>query len=90
MSFLKKLKLFWWNHWVKIVVVAWVVFICWIPMAALGSIDSYQRSYMVAWLSTMGLQATISAVIFFYEPPFYGVFFCVHKACRFPLSKSLY
>ncbi len=60
----KKLKLFWWNHWVKIVVVAWTIFIFWIPVAALGSIDSYQRSYMVAWLSTMGLQATISAVIF--------------------------
>src|SRR3989338_1185776 len=61
---LKKLKLFWWNHWIKIIVVVWVVFIFWIPIAALGSIDSYQRSYMVAWLSTMGLQATISAVIF--------------------------
>ncbi|MBI4432203.1 MAG: AAA family ATPase [Candidatus Omnitrophica bacterium] len=61
---LRKLKLFWWNHWIKIVVVAWVVFIFWIPVAALKSIDSYQRSYMVAWLSTMGLQATISAVIF--------------------------
>jgi cell division protease FtsH len=60
----RKLKLFWWNHWVKIVVVAWVIFIFWVPIAALGSIDSYQRSYMVAWLSTMGLQATISAVIF--------------------------
>jgi cell division protease FtsH len=61
---LRKLKLFWWNHWVKIVVVFWVVFIFWVPIAALSSIDSYQRSYMVAWLSTMGLQATISAVIF--------------------------
>ncbi len=61
---MKKLKLFWWNHWVKIVVVFWVIFIFWIPFAALSSIDSYQRSYMVAWLSTMGLQATISAVIF--------------------------
>ena len=64
MSFWKRLKLFWWNHWVKIAVLFWIVFIFWIPMAALGSIDSYQRSYMVAWLSTMGLQATISAVIF--------------------------
>ena len=62
--FWRKLKLFWWNHWVKIAVVAWVIFIFWIPVAALRSIDSYQRSYMVAWLSTMGLQATISAVIF--------------------------
>jgi cell division protease FtsH len=60
----RRLKLFWWNHWIKIAVIAWVVFIFWIPIAALGSIDSYQRSYMVAWLSTMGLQATISAVIF--------------------------
>jgi len=62
--FWRKLKLFWWNQWVKITVVAWVIFIFWIPFAALSSIDSYQRSYMVAWLSTMGLQATISAVIF--------------------------
>ncbi len=62
--FWRKLKLFWWNHWVKITVVAWIIFIFWIPVAALRSIDSYQRSYMVAWLSTMGLQATISAVIF--------------------------
>ncbi|MBI3315497.1 MAG: AAA family ATPase [Candidatus Omnitrophica bacterium] len=62
--FWRKLKLFWWNHWIKITVIAWVIFIFWIPIAALGSIDSYQRSYMVAWLSTMGLQATISAVIF--------------------------
>lgn len=60
----RKIKLFWWNHWVKIAIIAWVVFIFWIPVAALSSIDSYQRSYMVAWLSTMGLQATISAVIF--------------------------
>ena len=62
--FLRKLKLFWWNHWIKIAVVGWTVFIFWVPVAALGSIDSYQRSNMVAWLSTMGLQATISAVIF--------------------------
>jgi cell division protease FtsH len=62
--FWRKLKLFWWNHWVKIVTIFWVFFICWVPIAALSSIDSYQRSYMVAWLSTMGLQATISAVIF--------------------------
>ncbi|MBI4353281.1 MAG: AAA family ATPase [Candidatus Omnitrophica bacterium] len=62
--FWKKLRLFWWNHWIKIVIAGWVIFIFWIPIAALSSIDSYQRSYMVAWLSTMGLQATISAVIF--------------------------
>jgi len=64
MMFFRKLKLFWWNHWIKILVAAWIIFIFWIPVAALGSIDSYQRSYMIAWLSTMGLQATISAVIF--------------------------
>lgn len=61
---MRKLKLFWWNHWVKIVVILWLIFIFWVPFAALGSIDSYQRQYMVAWLSTTGLQATISAVIF--------------------------
>ncbi len=62
--FWRKFKVFWWNYWVVVAVVAWTVFIFWVPVAALGSIDSYQRSYMVAWLSTMGLQATISAVIF--------------------------
>ncbi len=63
-KFWRRFKLFWWNNWIWIAVTAWVIFIFWIPVAALGSIDSYQRSYMVAWLSTMGLQATISAVIF--------------------------
>ncbi len=62
--FLKKLRLFWWNHSVKIGVLAWIIFIFWWPIQALGSIDSYQRSYMVAWLSMLGLQSTISAVIF--------------------------
>ncbi len=62
--FLKKLRLFWWNHWVKIAVLVWTIFIFWWPIQALGSIDSYQRSYMVAWLSMLGLQSTISAVIF--------------------------
>lgn len=45
-------------------VAAWLIFIFWIPFAALKGIDSYQRDYMIAWLSTMGLQSTISAVIF--------------------------
>lgn len=62
--FWRKIKLFWWNHWVKIVVITWTIFIFWIPIAALKGIDNYQRDYMIAWLSTMGLQATISAVIF--------------------------
>ncbi len=44
--------------------VLWIIFIFWWPAAALSSIDSYQRSYMVAWLSMLGLQSTISAVIF--------------------------
>ena len=49
----RKIKLFWWNHWVKIVVTVWVVFIIWWPVQALSSIDSYQRSYMVTWLSML-------------------------------------
>ncbi len=62
--FWKKLKLFWWNHWVKITVVAWTVFIIWWPIQALSSVDSYQRSYMTTWLSMLGLQSTIGAVTF--------------------------
>jgi len=61
---IRRLKFFWWNHWLKIVIALWVVIILYIPFRALSSIDSYQRSYMMAWLSTMGLQATIHSVIF--------------------------
>ncbi|OGW90803.1 MAG: hypothetical protein A3D28_00560 [Omnitrophica bacterium RIFCSPHIGHO2_02_FULL_63_14] len=62
--FFRKIKLFFWNNWVMIALVVWVVFILWVPFAALSAVDSYQRSYMIAWLSTMGLQATVSAVTF--------------------------
>ncbi len=62
--FWRKLKVFWWNHWVKLVVLGWLVFIFWFPAVSLGSLDKYQRDYMVAFLSTTGLQATVSAVVF--------------------------
>ena len=62
--FWRKFKVFWWNHWVKFAVVGWLVFIFWFPAASLGSLDKYQRDYMVAFLSTTGLQATVSAVVF--------------------------
>jgi len=64
LPFWRKLKLFWWNHWVMIVVIVWTVAIIWWPVQALSSIDSYQRSYMVTWLSMLGLQSTIGAVTF--------------------------
>lgn len=48
----------------KIAVAAWIILIFWVPFAALSSVDSYQRNYMWAFLSTTGLQATISAVVF--------------------------
>jgi len=60
----RKFKVFWWNHWLKFAVLAWLVFIFWFPAASLGSLDKYQRDYMVAFLSTTGLQATVSAVVF--------------------------
>ena len=62
--FWRKFKVFWWNHWVKFAVLGWIVFIFWFPAVSLGSLDKYQRDYMVAFLSTTGLQATISAVVF--------------------------
>ncbi len=60
----RKFKVFWWNHWPKVAVVVWVIFIFWFPAQSLGSLDKYQRDYMVAFLSTTGLQATVSAVVF--------------------------
>ena len=45
-------------------VLGWLVFIFWFPAVSLGSLDKYQRDYMVAFLSTTGLQATVSAVVF--------------------------
>ncbi len=62
--FWRKLRVFWWNHWIKLVVLGWLIFIFWFPAVSLGSLDKYQRDYMVAFLSTTGLQATISAVVF--------------------------
>ncbi len=62
--FWRKFKVFWWNHWVKFMVLGWLVFIFWFPAVSLGSLDKYQRDYMVAFLSTTGLQATVSAVVF--------------------------
>ncbi len=62
--FWRKVKVFWWNQWPKLAVAAWIVFIFWFPAASLGSLDKYQRDYMVAFLSTTGLQATVSAVVF--------------------------
>ncbi len=64
LPFWRKLKLFWWNHWIMIAVIVWMVAIIWWPVQALSSIDSYQRSYMVTWLSMLGLQSTIGAVTF--------------------------
>ena len=60
----RKFKVFWWNHWPKIAVIGWLFFIFWFPAKSLGSLDKYQRDYMVAFLSTTGLQATVSAVVF--------------------------
>ncbi len=62
--FWRKFKVFWWNHWPKVVVIAWIFFIFYWPSQSLGSLDKYQRDYMIAFLSMTGLQATVSAVIF--------------------------
>lgn len=60
----KKIKLFFWNHWVKLALITWIVLILWWPIQAFSSVDSYQRTYMIAYLSTMGLQSTVGAVTF--------------------------
>jgi len=62
--FLKKLKVFWWNQWVVICAILWTIAIIWWPVQALSGVDSYQRSYMIVWLSMMGLQSTVGALTF--------------------------
>ncbi|NQT46418.1 MAG: AAA family ATPase [Candidatus Omnitrophica bacterium] len=60
----RKIKLFLSNNWGIFAVIIFLGFILFAPIYALSKVDSYQRVYLVSWLSTMGLQATVHSVIF--------------------------
>ena len=64
MAMSRKIKLFFSNNWVIFAVIIFLAFIFFAPIYALSRVDSYQRVYLVSWLSTMGLQATVHSVIF--------------------------
>lgn len=60
----KKLKYFFIRHWIKVAVLLTLIFSIMLPWAVLGRIDSYQRIYLIAWLSLMPIQSIVSAVVF--------------------------
>ncbi len=60
----KKFKYFWIRHWIKLAVFITLVLSILLPWAVLGRIDSYQRIYLIAWLSLMPIQSIVSAVVF--------------------------
>jgi len=60
----KKLKFFFIRHWIKVAALIVIIFSIMLPWSVLSRIDSYQRIYLMAWLSIMPLQSIISAAIF--------------------------
>jgi cell division protease FtsH len=60
----RKLNLFFQDHWVKVAVVLTLVVSIALPWAVLSMVDSYQRIYLLAWLSIMPIQSIVSAAIF--------------------------
>ncbi|MBF0254495.1 MAG: AAA family ATPase, partial [Candidatus Omnitrophica bacterium] len=60
----KRLKYFFIRHWIKLAVVITVFVSIMLPWAVLSRIDSYQRIYLMAWLSIMPIQSIVSAAIF--------------------------
>lgn len=59
-----KIKFFFIKHWIKLVALLVVALSFLLPYLVLRRIDSYQRIYLMAWLSIMPLQSIISAAIF--------------------------
>ncbi len=60
----KNIKYFFIRHWVKFAVLVTLLLSIALPWAVLGRIDSYQRIYLIAWLSLMPIQSIVSAVVF--------------------------
>jgi len=64
MSFNRKLRLFWELHWIKLLIAGILLGAIVLPIAVLSRIDSYQRMYLMAWMSIFPLQAILSAGFF--------------------------
>ena len=60
----KKFRLFWELHWVKVVCALVLVGAILLPVVVLSRIDSYQRLYIVALLSIFPIEAIMSAGFF--------------------------
>jgi cell division protease FtsH len=60
----RKIKFFFMRHWIKLLVFLVILLSLWIPWFFLSRIDSYQRTYMIAWSSMMPINSIVSAVVF--------------------------
>lgn len=60
----RKIKIFLQLHWIKLAVIASIIFAILLPVVVLSFIDSYQRIYLLAWLAITPLSSIISGGIF--------------------------
>lgn len=60
----RHIKYFFIRNWVWMAGVLFCILSIALPWAVLGRIDSYQRIYLVAWLSIMPIQAVVHSTIF--------------------------
>ena len=61
---MKTVRLFWELHWLKVLIGLVLVVAILLPTAVLSRIDSYQRLYLLAWMSIFPIQAILSAAAF--------------------------
>ena len=61
---MRKLKTFFWDHWKVVAIILTCVISILLPWSVLSMVDSYQRIYLMAWLSIMPMQTIINTVIF--------------------------
>jgi cell division protease FtsH len=73
-NLLQRIRLFFEIHWIKIVVALVLILSTLWPIYAMATIDSYQRSYILAFASLTPLSAILSAVafVFLYKQAFMG------------------
>ncbi len=62
--FLRKLRLLWELHWVKLACLVVMLVSLLLPVFVLSKIDSYQRLYIMALLSIFPIEAILSAAFF--------------------------
>ncbi len=64
LNLLERLQIFWEMHWLKIVIVLFLIAAMAWPMYTLSNIDSYQRTYLIALMSMTPIQGAVHMALF--------------------------